>query len=93
MNAAKIHVALFERFIIEMSEQAVMDCSAIEQVSNTVAHWADRIDRPEECTPAALVAELRDYGAWEDAELVSDTENNWRRIVWLAARQIKDNLN
>lgn len=38
---------------------------------------------------AALAAELKEYGAWDAAEL-ADHESNLQRIVWLAAADIQE---
>ena len=40
--------------------------------------------------PEHLRAELRGYGAWDDAEL-ADHEQNLQRILWLAAGDIVEN--
>lgn len=39
--------------------------------------------------PAALREELREYGAWEDAEL-SDHTQNLQRILWIAANDLRE---
>lgn len=43
----------------------------------------------DEIDPEALVRELREYGAWDEAEL-KDHEQNEARILWLAAADIRD---
>lgn len=83
--------ATFERFVIEMSEEAARDCSHSGACDADVEHWAQIITRPDECTPEALRAELREYGAW-DAEQLADDDENWLRIVWIAAGNIKEEL-
>lgn len=40
--------------------------------------------------PEKLKSELREYGAWDDAEL-SDHDQNLSRILWLACGDIFDN--
>jgi hypothetical protein len=40
--------------------------------------------------PDSLRRELKEYGAWDDADL-SDHQQNLSRILWLAAGDIKDN--
>lgn len=39
--------------------------------------------------PAILAAELKEYGAWDAAEL-ADHEQNKQRILWIAAGDIAD---
>lgn len=80
---------MFDRFEISMTRDASLDCSHPGDCDDEVAYWAPRIERPADCTPEALRAELREYGAWDDDELADD-EANWRRIVWLAAGNIRE---
>lgn len=40
--------------------------------------------------PETVKSELREYGAWDDAEL-SDHEQNLQRLLWLAAGDLHDN--
>ncbi len=61
------------------------DCEA--EVKACIA--MGRVSRPKRCTPDALRAELSEYGAWEKSEL-QDDKQNWIRIVWVAAGNIKD---
>lgn len=81
--------ALFNRFEIELPDEAVDDCSHAGACDADVAYWAPKIPRPESVTPEALRDELREYGAWSTAELADD-DANWRRIVWLASANIKE---
>lgn len=74
----------FERFVIDLPDEAVRECSRSGAVDAEVTYWAARIERPAECSPDALRAELREHGAWDDSEL-SDDAANWERIVWIAA--------
>ncbi|WP_321868568.1 hypothetical protein [Burkholderia ubonensis] len=41
--------------------------------------------------PAALRAELREYGAWDDVQL-TDHNENLSRILWLACGDIVENM-
>lgn len=84
-----IHYVSFNRFELELPDQAVYDCSHAGQCDADVDHWQSRIIRPDKCTPEALRAELDEYGAWDDDEL-SDDSANWRRIVWIAASNAKE---
>ena len=81
--------ATFNRFELRLPYAAVTECSHQGACDDDVASWVDRIARPEDCTPDALRAELKEYGAWDKDELDDDAAN-WRRIVWLAAGNIKD---
>lgn len=40
-------------------------------------------------TPELVRAELKEYGAWDEAEL-SDHAQNLQRLLWLACGDIKD---
>lgn len=76
--------AFFERFDLDLPADAVAECSRPGAVDAEVTYWAARIERPAECSPEALRAELREHGAWDDSEL-SDDAANWERVVWIAA--------
>lgn len=41
--------------------------------------------------PALVSAELREYGAWDDAER-ADHEQNLQRILWIAASDIREEV-
>lgn len=85
-----MQIAQFNRFEIEMPDQAVTDCSHSGACDEDVSFWAPKITRDNErCTPESLRAELSEYGAWDDEELSDDGEN-WKRIVWLAAGNIRE---
>jgi len=84
----KTQFADFERFTLEIPQEAIGDCSHQGACDEDVEHWQSKIARPDECTEEALAEELREYGAWEDAEL-QDDDANWLRIVWIAACNLK----
>lgn len=79
----------FDRFEITLPEKCVDDCSHQGPCDEDVEFWFLKL--PESTWPddAAIRSELRDYGAWETAELNSP-HNNRRRLLWLAACQIKE---
>jgi hypothetical protein len=81
--------AYFERFTIKMPNAAVFEMSGAGAADEFVAYWASRIKRPAAVTPEALAAELREYGAWDPDEL-SDDADNWRRILWIAAGNLRE---
>ena len=83
--------AYFNRFTIELPDDAVRDCAHQGQCDDDVKHWAGKIARPEACTTERLAAELKEYGAW-DAEELADDAANWERLIWIAAGNIKDEL-
>lgn len=85
----KNETAIFNRFVLDLPADAVAGCSHQGQCDSDVAFWADKLPRPAEITPAALAAELKEYGAWDAGELADDGQN-WRRLIWLAAGQIQD---
>jgi hypothetical protein len=81
--------AYFNRFFIELPDQAVKDMSHAGPCDDDAEHWQTRVHRPPEATPEVLARELHEYGAWDDEELEDDAAN-WRRVIWLAAVQIKE---
>lgn len=81
--------ASFNGFELRLSGAAVMACHHQGACDSDVASYAPRVERPASCTPNALRLELREYGAWDDAELADDAAN-WQRIIWLAAGMIQD---
>ena len=74
-----------------MPDAAITDCSHSGRCDEEVEHWSNTIQRPESCTVRALQEELKEYGAWNQEELADDAAN-WRRIVWLAAGNIKEEM-
>lgn len=81
--------AYFNRFELDLPSEAVADCSHQGRCDEDVAYWETRVTRPAALTPELLALELKEYGAW-DAEELADDAANWRRILWLAAGNIKD---
>lgn len=89
IDREKTYFATFERFEIEMSGNAALDCSQSGDCIEDVSHHAPHITRPDNCTPERLAAELKEYGAW-NAEELADGAANWLRIVWIAAGNITE---
>lgn len=81
--------AYFNRFTIDMPDEAVPDCSHQGACDDDVAYWSERIRLAPEATPERIRAELKEYGAW-DAEELADDAQNLQRIIWCAACNIKD---
>lgn len=96
LNPQALYWASFNRFELRLPGQCVIDCSHSGQCDDDVEAWIDRVrkqiasdDFPNKPTPELIREELREYGAWDDEELAND-EQNFRRIVWLAAGSISD---
>jgi hypothetical protein len=84
--------AYFNRFSLDLPSEAVTDCSHQGACDDDVEHWAAKIQRPSDITPEALRSELKEYGAWDSTEL-SDDDANWKRLIWIAAGNIKEENN
>lgn len=80
--------AFFERFEIELPDEAVSDCYHQGACDEDVKYWQKKIDLSH-IPDDKLIAELKEHGAWDQDEL-SDRKANEQRIIWLAAGQIKD---
>lgn len=81
----------YDRFEIDMPIECVRDCSHQGECDMDVEHWEDKVDRPLSCTPENLMLELKEYGAWDENELSDDTAN-WRRIIWITAGNLMDEI-
>lgn len=81
--------ASFNSFSIALPWEAVGDMSGPGPADSAVSHWSSIVSRPDACTPDALASELKEYGAWDAEELEDDTEN-WGRILWIAAGNIRE---
>lgn len=86
---APISSALFNNFEIEIPEEALDVYPRQGECGPWVDVWKSKITRPTLCTPEKLAAELKEYGAWDAAELAEDGKN-WERILWLSGGQILD---
>ena len=86
-----LYWASFNRFELRLPGEAVNDIAQSGDNSEAVAHWAPRVvnEWPDRATPDAIRAELKEYGAWDDAELADDAAN-WQRLLWCAAHGIAD---
>ena len=88
---------------VTMPSEAVDDCSHQGACDDDVAFWIDSGDvtfseqfktdegtyKHRDATPAAIAAELSEYGAWDEEEL-SDHEQNLHRLLWSAACSLKE---
>lgn len=83
-------VAYFEHFQIEMTKDQARSASHPGQCTADVAELLNhpKVKRQlAKIDPAAIAAELAEYGAW-DAEELSSREDNEARIIWIAAGNI-----
>ena len=82
--------AFFNRFILELPSEAVLDCHHQGACDEDVLFWSNKITRPDEITKEKLKSELKEYGAWDKDELEND-DDNWKRLIWIAAGNIQEN--
>lgn len=79
--------AYFERFTIEMTKEQALTCSHVgdcyQDVEATILELKLNLD------PDMVREELKEYGAWDEVELMDD-EVNLMRIVWIAAGDIRE---
>jgi hypothetical protein len=88
-NGKKLLYASFNRFEIGMPKEAVADMSASGRVDDSVAYWENKIKI--DASPDDIRAELKEYGAW-DKEDLEDDDANRRRILWIGAGNIKEEM-
>lgn len=84
--------ASFNRFEIEMTEEQARGASHAGRCDDDVEALVkvpDIVKQLAAIGKDAIRAELLEYGAWDAAEL-SDDEANARRIVWIAAGNIRE---
>lgn len=79
--------ASFNRFKLEMPDDAVVDCSHQGECDSDVAYWETRI--AINVPPEAIRAELKELGAWSQEELENEYDNRLR-LIWVAACNIRD---
>lgn len=85
-------IAMFNRFDIEMTLAQAKSASHQGQCDSDVAALVahPKIARQLRKIPADDIrAELKEYGAWDSAELSNDAQN-WQRIIWCAAGNIAE---
>lgn len=80
-------LAQFNRFEIELPNEAVRDCHHRGACDADVDFWEPRIEI--KVAPDLIKAELAEYGAWDESEL-QDEKQNKKRLIWLAAAQIQE---
>ena len=84
----KSYTAYFNRFTIKLPRDCVVSCSRQGHCDKDVEFWNRRLnlDLPTD----QLRAELKEYGAWDSAQL-DDHNANLHRIIWIAACDINEN--
>lgn len=78
----------FERFTLSLPDDAVPACSHQGPCDDDVEFWHREVAFGH-VSDQDLADELREYGAW-DAEGLRDREENERRILWIAACNIRE---
>jgi len=84
--------AMFEHFDLSMT---LSDAKSASHAGNCEYDVRALLDKPAikrqlaKIPDDALADELRDYGAWDDEELLSRDDNELR-VVWLAACNIAE---
>ena len=96
INPEKLYWASFNRFELRLPGQCVLDCSHSGQCDDDVQSWVSRVRAQIDAdnftnkpTADKIRAELKEYGAWDEAELADDALN-FTRLVWIAAGNISD---
>jgi len=84
--------AYFQRFSINLTKAEALsashpgDCDADVKALLRIPRVRRQLER---LGNDAIRAELKEYGAWTDAEL-RDIADNFQRLVWLAACDIRE---
>ena len=84
--------AYFNHFTIEMSKEQAVSASHQGQCDDDVAYLVLNPTIQEQLASIPdddLAAELSEYGAWDEKELLDRMEND-QRIIWIAAGNIND---
>ena len=96
INPDAFYWATFNTFELRLSGQCVLDCSHSGQCDDDVAYWTpfvlaqiERDDFHNKPTVDKVRHELNEMGAWNDDQL-SDDDENWERLIWIAAGNIAD---
>lgn len=84
--------ATFERFELQLTLEDALSASHQGQCDHDVSALS-RVPYVAEqlmaLDPAAVRAELKEYGAW-DADELADHDQNLQRVLWLAAGDIRE---
>lgn len=74
---------------LDLPMGCVYDCSKSGVVDGHVEDWASRLGL--ELSADDVRAELAEYGAWDTEEL-QDDDANLRRLIWIAAGDIRSEI-
>lgn len=86
--------ALFNRFVIRMTKADALSGGRSGRADEAVAVLVRKPQIRRQLNkigPARIREELQETGAWDDDDLRDDDANR-RRIVWVAARNIKEDV-
>jgi hypothetical protein len=87
--------ASFNRFELNLPLAIVVACSQPGQDASADVEYALRdanlLHQLDQLDMQDIREELAEYGAWDEEQL-EDDEENLRRLVWLAACQLRDEL-
>lgn len=85
-------IAYFDRFTIELPDEAVSDCHHQGDCTEDVSHWQSKLSLNIE--KKLMIDELEGYGAWgrEELEDLEDYELE-EKLIWIAAGNIQDEEN
>jgi hypothetical protein len=76
---------------LRLPDEAIEDIGQSGQNDEAVAHWHGKLaDQFTTIDREKLIAELLEYGCWDEAELRSDPELTEQRFLWLAAWDLHD---
>jgi hypothetical protein len=87
-------IAHFDRFEIKMTAAQARSASHQGQCDDDVERLTNHPEirrQLDKIGPEKIAAELKEYGAW-NAEELADHEQNRRRIAWIAAGNIVEEL-
>jgi hypothetical protein len=81
--------AYFNRFSIQITLKQAESAAHQGDCEESTKALIGKVARPRKCNVSNLAAELEETGAWTKEEL-QDDEQNWIRILWIAACNIKE---
>jgi hypothetical protein len=87
-----MQLATFNRFELELTMEDALSVSHSGPCDEDVDALMRKqyiIDQFNNIDPSKIRQELREYGAWDDAEL-EDDETNRRRALWTAGCNIRE---
>ena len=92
----KLYWASRNAFEFRIPGAAILQICHPGPCDSDVAFWVDRVREqvekdnfPNRPDAEAIRRDLAEYGAW-DADELADDEQNWHRLLWIAAGDIAD---